>query len=212
MSSLGNHGRSSKLKKRKYELKKRAEQQRETRRRIVQATLALHESVGPLAASISAIAKQAGVERLTVRAHFPDRHSLFKACTELFFTANPAPDVGGWAGISNPRERLKKALRELYAFCGRNERMLTNITRDARLAPKLVGVGYEALQARMRGVLSTGWGIDGQHQPLVQAALGHALDFSTWRSLVRDHGLQDEQAVELMSDLVVYAGEMTTGQ
>ena len=46
---------SMKLDRRKYELKKRAERQDETRQRIVEATVALHEELGPAQTSISAI-------------------------------------------------------------------------------------------------------------------------------------------------------------
>jgi AcrR family transcriptional regulator len=209
---LGIHGRSSRIRKRKYELKQRAEQQQETRRRIVEAAVALHESVGPLAASISAIARRAGVERPTLRAHFPDKRSLFKACTALYFASHPPPDAESWMQIPNPRERLQQALIELYSYYGRNERLLTNVTRDARLAPELIGLGYKTLLARMREVLSTGWEIDDEPQSVVQAALGHALHFVTWRSLARDHGLRDEQAVELMVNLVARAKGMTAGR
>ncbi len=173
--------------------------------------MVLHESIGPLAASLSAIARRAGVERPTLRAHFPDKHSLFKACTSLYFERNPPPNTESWTRIPDPRARLEQALSELYAYYGRNERLLTNVTRDARLAPELVGIGYRALLARMRDVLSAGWEVDNEHQPLVQAALGHALHFVTWRSLVRDHGLRDEQAVELMVNLVSHAEELAVG-
>ncbi|HEV2357623.1 MAG TPA: TetR/AcrR family transcriptional regulator [bacterium] len=204
---MGIHSRSSKVrKKRKYVLKRRAEGQQETSRRIVEATVALHESLGPLAASISAIARRAGVERLTVRAHFPDQHALFEACTALFFTHNPAPDPRRWSGIADPRARLREALTDLYAFYGRTERMLENVTRDARLAPGLVGVGYGKMLSRVRSALTGGWTIDHECEPVFQAALGHALHFTTWRSLVRDHGLSDDQAVELMVRLVTDAG------
>ena len=57
---------------RKYELRRRAERQEETRRRIVQATVELHEAVGPSKTTISAIAERAGVDRSTVYRHFPD--------------------------------------------------------------------------------------------------------------------------------------------
>jgi AcrR family transcriptional regulator len=210
-SSLGNQMRSSKFRRRKYELKKRAESQRETRRRIVQAAVELHEAVGPLVTNITAIAKRAGVERLTVRAHFPDRQSLFKACTEQFFAMHPAPDLTRWARNPNPRERLTEALTDLYRYYGEVEQMLTHITRDARLAPGLVGLGYAALEARMQEVLSVGWDMDTQPQPLVLAALGHALDFHTWHSLVQGHGLKNEQAVELMVNLAIHAWETTAG-
>ncbi len=199
-------------KKRKYELRRRAERQQETSRRIVEAAVALHESLGPLATSISAIARRAGVERLTVRAHFPTLPDLFTACSGLFFTRNPPPDPGSWSRVPDPRARLREALTQLYAFYGRHERMLANVTRDARLAPDLVGVSYRALLLRMRSVLSAGWEIDRRAESVFQAALGHALDFTTWRSLVRDQGLPDDQAVGLMLRLVADASTVAEGR
>ena len=65
-------------KKRKYEMKKRAELQRETRRRIVEATIELHRTRGPANTTISEIAQRAGVNRLTVYNHFPDITSLLR--------------------------------------------------------------------------------------------------------------------------------------
>ena len=40
----------------------------------------------------------------------------------------------------------------------------------------------------------------------VRAAIGHALDFRTWRSLARGQGLSRGQAVELMARMVAAAG------
>ena len=51
---------------RKYEMKRRAERQEETRQRITEATVELHEALGPAKTTISAIAEKAGVQRLTV--------------------------------------------------------------------------------------------------------------------------------------------------
>ena len=65
--------------RRKYELKKRAERQDETRQRIVEATVALHEELGPAQTSISKIAERAGVRRSTVYRHFPDEDAPFAA-------------------------------------------------------------------------------------------------------------------------------------
>src|ERR687888_296648 len=67
--------------RRKYELKKRAEQLAETRRRITETTVELHRTVGPAATQISEIARRAGVQRVTVYNHFPDDASLFAACS-----------------------------------------------------------------------------------------------------------------------------------
>jgi hypothetical protein len=46
----------------------------------------------------------------------------------------------------------------------------------------------------------------GRAQARVSAAVGHALAFPTWRSLVREQGLGDQEAVELMVSLVASAG------
>ena len=68
---------------RTYTLKRRAEQQAETRRRIVEAAVELHGSVGPALTTISMVAERAGVQRHTLYAHFPDERSLFLACSGL---------------------------------------------------------------------------------------------------------------------------------
>jgi len=75
------HGRD--LMAREYKLKRRAESQDETRQRIVEATIALHQTVGPAATTISDIAERAGVGRVTVYRHFPDEPTLSPAaaCT-----------------------------------------------------------------------------------------------------------------------------------
>ena len=101
---------------RKYELKERAERQAETRRRIVDAVVALHRQIGPARTTISAIAERAGVERLTVYRHFADESSLFAACSAHFATEVPPPDPALWSAIRQPRERLRAALLAFYAY------------------------------------------------------------------------------------------------
>ncbi|MBV8944057.1 MAG: helix-turn-helix transcriptional regulator, partial [Solirubrobacterales bacterium] len=65
--------------KRRYQLKARAESQRQTRERIVRATMELHREVGPAQTTIAEIARRAGVQRLTVYNHFPEEAELFEA-------------------------------------------------------------------------------------------------------------------------------------
>jgi AcrR family transcriptional regulator len=188
--------------KRKYELRQRAEHQQATRQRITEAAVQLHGSVGPAATTISAIAELAGVQRATVYLHFPDEASLFRACSTHFFAANPPPDPAAWPQLTDPHARLQHALGELYAWYAQTEPMLANITRDAELLPHLVGRGYTELLARLRQALTPGWQARDARARLLQAALGHALHFRTWRSLVREQGLDPAQAVGLMVDLV----------
>ncbi len=195
------------MKRGKYELKKRAERQEETRLRITRATLELHETVGPALTTRSAIAERAGVGRPTVYSHFPDGLSLGKACSALGFSENPLPDPGPWEEIPDPERRLGVALAELYAYFRRREGLWTNMMRDLDLPgfrdnPD-VGEIMRPIFAhweRMKETLASGWEPSGGK--LLIGAIGLALHFQTWRNLVRQEGLTDEQAVELMVDLV----------
>ena len=190
--------------KRKYELQRRAERQEETRRRIAAATAALHEEVGPARTTISAIAARAGVERLTVYRHFPEERELLRACQQHYLTAHPPPDPAPWAAIADPAERLHAALRALYAYYRETEAMTANVLRDLPAVPALAEVAADLprFYAAVRAMLAAGWDMPDKGHALVLAALGHALDFETWRSLARRQGLTDEQAVEVMVRLV----------
>lgn len=191
---------------RKYDMKRRARRQEETRRRIVEATVELHKTVGTARTTISAIAEKAGVQRLTVYRHFPDERALFSACTGHWRAANPLPDPASWTQVIDPEERLRVALSEVYAYHRRTEPMIANVIRDAQVHPltREVAEPYFRHWERMRYVLATGWGVEDEHLALLLAALAHALDFQTWRSLARQQGLNDEQAAELMVGMVRY--------
>ena len=114
---------------------RRAELEEQTRRRITESTVELHEEVGPAHTSISAIADRAGVRRSTVYRHFPTEEALFAACSSHWRAANPPPDPGAWSAIDDPAERTRTALHELYAFYGRTEPMYTSLLRDEPLVP-----------------------------------------------------------------------------
>ncbi|MGH3144211.1 MAG: TetR/AcrR family transcriptional regulator [Rubrobacter sp.] len=189
---------------RKYELKRRAEKQEETRRRILEATVEMHEALGPARTSISAIAEKAGVQRLTVYRHFPDERALFYACTGHYMGANPPPDPSSWTRIGDSEGRLRLALAEVYAYHRRTESMMSKVIRDAPSHPltrELVEPYFQHWE-RMRGVLAVGWGVRGKKRELLLAAIGHALDFQSWQSLARQQGLADERVVELMAGMV----------
>jgi len=189
---------------RKYDMKRRARRQEETRRRIVEATVELHKTVGMARTTISAIAEKAGVQRLTVYRHFPDERALFSACSGHWRAANPPPDPASWTQVADPEERLRVALSEVYAYHRRTEPMMSNVIRDAQVHPLTREMAEPSFRhwERMRYVLATGWGVEDELLGLLLAALGHALDFQTWRSLARQQGLDDEQAIELMVGMV----------
>lgn len=190
--------------KRKYEQKVRAERQEETRRRIAEATAALHAEIGPARTTISAIAERAGVERLTVYKHFPEESELFRACQQHFLSCHPVPDATLWSDCPHPEDRLRVALTALYAYYDETEGMTANVLHDASLLPPLASTitGRDAYFGVLHADLAAGWGEPPDARVLVWAAVGHAIDFETWRSLVRRQGLTSAQAVDLMVYLV----------
>jgi AcrR family transcriptional regulator len=199
--------------KRTYRKTRRADLEEQTRLRITESAVALHQELGPARTSISAVAERAGVRRSTVYRHFPDDEALFAACSSHFRAANPPPDPRAWAAIEDPDERTATALRELYAFYGRTEAMYTSLLRDEPLVPilqRLLGDFYGYLGA-IQDTLMAGRGLRGRAARRTRAAIGHALAFPTWRSLSRDQDLAGGDALALMCALVQGAAAARPG-
>jgi AcrR family transcriptional regulator len=198
---------------RTYELKRRAERQQETRRRIVEAAVELHTTLGPSRTTVTAIAERAGVTRPTVYAHFPDAGSLFQACSGRVRKTVPPPDPSAWRSISDPGARLKTALRDLYGYYERLEPLLENVQRDAAVMP-LVGE-MNAYRVRyleeIRELLLAAWPKRGGARARLRRAIGHALEFRTWQSLVRRQGCRTNEAVQLMLAFVRAAASDEAG-
>jgi AcrR family transcriptional regulator len=177
--------------KRSYTMKRRAERLDETRQRIVDATAALHEEVGPARTTVTAIAQRAGVSRPTVYNQFPDDRSLFAACSGHFREQHPMPELED--------EELEGTLAGLYAYFAENRRMLTNIDRDARLLPAVADVYGHALAVRAR---AADWHAEriAPGDERVRAAARLAFSFSTWQTL-DDAGLDANEAATLLASL-----------
>jgi AcrR family transcriptional regulator len=197
--------------KRKYELKRRAERQEETRQRILDATVTLHNRVGALGTSISAVAEEAGVERLTVYRHFPDEAVLLTAATASYLEANPFPDPEPWRSIADPVLRLRTGLTAAYAYHQQTEGMLGRLIQGLPYKPVICDVleGYSAYWLGVQQLLTDGWDAPDEMLMLIAAAIGHALSFKTWYSLVRELGLSNDHAVELMLTMVRNFNEIT---
>jgi AcrR family transcriptional regulator len=201
------------MKARTYTLRARALRQEATRRRIVEATVALHEEVGPKDTTISAIAEKAGVQRLTVYRHFPDEEALFEACSSHYLRGNPPPPPEEWGGEPEQPERTCVALRALYRYYRRTARMWTSVYRDLKDVPALQPKmdEFQAYLDAVRDDLLTAWSPPRERRRLLRAALGHAVRFSTWQSL-KEEGLSDASMVELMAAWVAdAAGEAASG-
>jgi AcrR family transcriptional regulator len=188
---------------RKYELKRRAEKQQETRRRIVEAAIELHRTKGPARTSLSDIARLAGVQRHTLYRHFTGEREIGIACSGLFFEQNPPPDPDGWHTIADPGRRLRVGLGAMYGWYEQVEDMFACVLRDAEVHPltrELHELRGAEPMGRIRGSLAKGLG----RGKRVQAALDLALDFHAWRCL-RASGLDAGEAARLMADTVACA-------
>ena len=175
----------------------------DTKLRIVEATVDLHQEIGPVATTVTAIAERAGVQRLTVYRHFPDDRALLGACSSHWLEDHPLPDPATWMGIADPRNRLDCALTRLYDWFRDGALMLASILPDEKEMPEVAEVMAPLWDyfREVAGGLSAGWGVTDDAQRFVRAAVGHALGFYTWNSLT-DAGLSDGEAAELMVGLV----------
>lgn len=184
---------------RSYQLRKRAERQEETRRRIVEAAVDLHGTIGPARTSVSAIADRAGVQRHTYYRHFPDDRSLFMACSGLYMERNPLPDPEPWQEIRDADERLRQGLRSLYEYYEANEPMISNVMRDAEVHPltaEASAISMGPPMVAMRGILAAG-----RRSKRSLALLDVAMAFPTWRMLALG-GLSPKAAAATMASAI----------
>ena len=184
---------------RRYRMKVRSERFEETRRRIGRAVYELHSTIGPARATISGIAQQAGVDRVTVYRHFPDDRSLYRACLEHWTRERPLPDPESWIRFADGAARLRFALGEVYRHYEENEGLWSNGWRDLPRLPALMETDAPVFArfAAMQAALSQPWST-GPHAELASGWVAHALEFPTWESFVRRHGLTSGQLIDMV--------------
>lgn len=186
---------------RPYTMRRRAEHVDETRRRITEAAVRLHTTVGPAHTTIAGVAEEAGVTRLTVYRHFPDLESLFEACTSHWLAAYPFPDPSALATSEPFGERARMGLARLYRWYADRRADLVPIHRDVEAMPATVrALMGEQLRSTVAALL------DGVERPSLRlrAVAGHVVRFDTWRSLA-DGGLDPETAADVTAGWLVEA-------
>ena len=180
----------------------------DTRRRITRAAVELHQTLGPARTSVSEIARRADVDRVTVYRHFPDDAALFAACSADFRARHPLPGIASWSTLADPRQRLRRGLRDLYSYYEQTEPMLANVIRDAEHMPALRAVGAPRRQwlAQAEEQLTRGWHGNPRQ---IRDAIAIALDFHTWQTLTHQRGLTRDQSIRLMLAMVDGAAPRT---
>lgn len=191
------------MKKRKYRKTRRAEQEEQTRDKIVEAAMALHEELGPRATSISAIAERAGVQRLTVYRHFEDDVAIFQACSSRWFELNPPPDPSLWQLLDPAAQRTEEALRNLYTYYSGNARMLSRVYSDEADVPALQEVmgEFRSYLDRIGNDLLKAWQPESQKRKDIKALINHALQFSTWKSFSQEK-MKERRIAEVMTKCI----------
>ena len=182
-------------------MRQRAAHVDDTRRRITEAAVRLHTTIGPSLTSFAAVADEAGVTRLTLYRHFADRDELFAACMSHWRAAHPPPDIDAWRAERSFERRLRRAVGELYRWYAANDGELYPVYRDAAFTPTTTHEARRANIERMADVIlgSTGRSTTGRQ---ARAALGHVLGYWTWRSLAVDEGCRHADAVDLAVQFV----------
>jgi AcrR family transcriptional regulator len=188
-------------------MRKRAESIAETRQRIVEAAIRLHGTIGPAATTVSALAEEAGVTRLTVYRHFSDDVTLLTACSKHWASGQLLPDPEAWSQVPDPVQRLRTGLSDIYRFYRDAEPMLTNVRRDRAALPKELQERTDTTDALYRDVLLQPFEVRGSRLKRLRAVLGHAVSFWTWRSLCLDQGLTDREATKAMTALALATAE-----
>ena len=168
----------------------------------MRAAVELHGSIGPAQTTISAVADRAGVERLTVYRHFPDERTLFAACSRQFLEDHPPPDFGRLMRARDPDRRLIGVLRAIYRYYRQTSATMAALIRDAETVPLVAEylAPYHATVAGLADLLAIGFRAHRRRE--LRAAIGHALEFTTWRSLTEHQRLTDAHAARLMTALI----------
>ena len=101
---------------RRYRLERRAETAAETRRRLVDATFALHAEQGIHATTMSHIAERAGVSVGTVYHHFPTYQDAVAACAQHVDESLPLPAADTFAGLTSMDARVRRLAQAIFGF------------------------------------------------------------------------------------------------
>jgi len=180
-------------------MSKRASAVAQTRRRIVDATRALHTEQGIAATSWDDIAARAGVGVGTVYRHFPSLDELVPACAAISMEAIALPDPDDAAarfdGADGRAERIERLVQEAFGIYERGAPEL-RVIRDEPGAHPSVAEGGKSLDASLTALVAAA-GIAPGDRPVARAMI----DLGTWQAL-RDQGLGPAEAVDAVSRML----------
>ena len=188
---------------RKYTMDKRRAAVEATRRRILEATLALHAEKGIFGTSWQDIARRADVSVGTVYKHFPSIEELVPACGELMYAITRPPSLDDaqeiFAGAGSLEERLERLVSELFDFYERGAPYIETDFQERRLPAVAEWEAY--MRATIAGLVREVLVPAGPDERTVQA-VSALLDFSTFKSFL-DRDIQKDQAAKTMNEVLL---------
>jgi AcrR family transcriptional regulator len=188
----------------RYQLKARALRQQQTRDRIVAATEALHEEIGPARTTVAEIARRARVERLTVYNNFPELKDLLRACQGRFLAGHPPPDLAPTGRGEEQLDRLECALAELYGWYRANQAMERHVHHDRHLVPELDELMRQEADRHFAAAAEAygeALADDPAQREDMRRLVQVALEFRTWEVLT-DAGAVDAEVARLFRQAV----------
>jgi AcrR family transcriptional regulator len=183
---------------RRYSMERRSASVDETRDRIINATMALHDEQGILATSMQDIAARAGVALGTVYRHFPSVDQLVPACGGRKMELYPPPSPDVFEALEGAA-RVKALLEALYAHYEAMERPYYIGYAEASKLPVLRGLMDQA-DAHVRSLVAQAIGPSEPSEESMGVAVAMA-DFYTWFAFNRA-GFSSAAAAEVAASIV----------
>jgi AcrR family transcriptional regulator len=187
---------------RKYSMEMRTAAVEETRRRIIDATVQLHNEHGVSATSMQDIADRAGVALATVYRHFPSLDDLVPACGGRNLEMNPPPTASVFERLDSGDDRVRALVQALFTHYERGVRPYEVGFAEAVTLPVMAGLMNE-LGAHVEGLVTGAIAPFNPDRALHALAVG-LCDFRVWRSLT-EAGLSSAAAAESVTRLIVTA-------
>ena len=185
------------MKRRTYQLGRRAESAEETRRRLVQATFELHGEQGIAATTMKQIADRAGVSVGTVYHHFATLDDTVMACGQMVMAMYPPPTEAILSGAATRRERLMRLARALFEHLDKVGFDTVRADRDRLPIVRKFADEEATHRIELTRAALAPFAVD-RDQIRVAAAL---LDIGVYRAL-QGAGLSLDQAADTIADMI----------
>ena len=185
---------------RKYSMRRRSSVVEQTRQRIVDATVDLHNEKGVIGTSMQDIAESAGVALATVYRHFPSIEDLVPACGRRNMELNPLPTEAILEGLHTGEERVPVVVAALYSHYERGRRPYEVGRAESVTLPVMARLMDEAAAhvAALVTAATRPFEPDARHLGL---AVG-LCDFGVWCSL-NQAGLSTDEAAAFTTRFIV---------